>query len=95
MKNAEKYLVRGVDLSELRNRNETKVAACMREELDTLSGEPLTAKTLQDVFALALNKLPARYAQKGTIVLREPVSRDMIRSAVREAFLRVLDNPKD
>ena len=91
----DKYVVDGVDMSSLRNRNESRVADCMREELATMIDNAFTEKDLLDVYALSLNMLPARYTQKGTIVLREPVSKDSVRAIVRNAFEQVLQHPKD
>ena len=91
----DRYIVDGVDMSSLRNRNESRVAECMREELATMIDNAFTEKDLLDVYALSLNTLPARYTQKGTIVLREPVSKESVRTTVRNAFEQVLQNPKD
>ncbi len=90
----ETYTVAGADLTGVRNRNETRVAECMREVLGDLGDPALEPKAVQDAFAFALNKLPARYIQSGTIVLRDPVRKEEIRSAVEDALRRVLDNPK-
>ncbi|MDR2075712.1 MAG: late competence development ComFB family protein [Desulfovibrio sp.] len=94
-KRREKYLVDSVDLFSLRNRNETRVAECMREILDGMKDEFFSDKALQDIYAYALNQLPARYAQTGTIVLNDPVRASAIRKVVRAAFDLVLKNPKD
>lgn len=88
------YTVAGIDLTGVRNRNETRVAECMRQVLEELGDPALTPKAVQDAFAFALNQLPARYAQYGTIVLREPVRKEDVRAAVEESLRRVLDNPK-
>ena len=48
---------------------------------------------IQDIYALALNKLPPRYKQEVSIVLREPVDQDMVQQAIREAVERVRENP--
>ncbi len=90
----EMYTVGGVDLTRVRNRNETRVAECLRDVLGELGNPTLPAKAVQDAFAYALNQIPARYTQFGTIVLRDPVRREDIRKAVEEALRRVLDNPK-
>ncbi len=94
MENKEaKFMVAGFDMQIMRNRNEKRVLDCMRDEVDVdLLG--LTAKDLQDIYACALNKLPARYAHSGTIVLRDPVKKEDIREAVRAATGRILDFPK-
>jgi hypothetical protein len=90
----DKFMVEGVDLSRTRNRNEIRVVKAIR----TVLGEPPVytpdPKDIQDIYALALNALPPRYAQHGTIVLRDPVRDEQILEAVRDAFIRVMEHPK-
>ncbi|MDR2161928.1 MAG: late competence development ComFB family protein [Desulfovibrio sp.] len=90
-----KYLVDSIDMYNLRNRNELRVAECMREILETMIYETISEKDLKDVYAYSLNQLPARYAQNGTIVLNDPVRRSAVLKVVRDAFTFVMDNPKD
>ena len=89
------YTVHGVSLGSIRNRNEVRVTKFMREALEALEKPELSDEAIMDVYASALNKLPARYAQRGTIVLRDPVKNEDIISAVNEALARVLIHPKD
>jgi hypothetical protein len=91
----EKYIVDSVDMSSLRNRNETRVAECMREILNTMKDEFFSDKALQDIYAYSLNQLPARYAQTGTIILNDPVRKAAIRKVVQDAFAFVTENPKE
>ncbi len=51
-------------------------------------------KDLQDVYALALNKLPAKYAHKGTIVMNGQVFHKDIEIAIENAIETVFNNPK-
>ena len=90
-----KYVVDGVDMFMVRNRNEFRVAECMREALETMKDTYFSEKTLQDVYAYSLNQLPARYTQSGTIVLRDPVRKETVRKIVREAFDLIINNPKE
>ena len=90
-----KYVVDGVDMFSVRNRNETRVAECMREEIEKRKDTYFSEKALQDVYAYALNQLSARYAQSGTIVLRDPIRKDALRKVVHEAFEVVIKNPKE
>lgn len=91
----ERFDVEGVDLSKVRNRNELRVVKAIRKVL----GEPPVytpdPKDVQDIYALALNALPPRYTQHGTIVLRDPVRDEQILEAVRDAFIRVMEYPKE
>ena len=90
-----KYIVDGVDMFSVRNRNEARVTECMREEIEKRKDTYFSEKALQDVYAYALNQLPSRYAQGGTIVLREPIRKDAICKVVQEAFELVIKNPKE
>ncbi len=87
------YMLNGVDLSRVRNRNETRVIECMKEVLEEYPGFSPGMIDIQDIYALALNLLPARYTQEFSIVLREHVDRERIKQAVRQAVERVRDNP--
>ena len=90
-----KYICAGIDLSRIRNRNEIKVIENMQEILDEYPAFYPDNIAIQDVYALALNMLPARYSQQFSIVLREPVSNEIIRNAIRKALVRVMNNPTD
>ncbi|MDZ7753476.1 MAG: late competence development ComFB family protein [Gammaproteobacteria bacterium] len=81
------------DLAGIRNRNEGRVAAAMAEVLEEFPGFGPEVMDLQDVYALALNALPPRYVQREGIVLREPVTDNDVREAVREAVRRVMERP--
>ncbi len=94
-KNRDKYRVGDADLSKIRNRNERRVISHLP---DILAGYPdfePDVIAIQDIYALALNRLPARYTQAFSIVLQEQVSDEDIRQAVREAVVRVMNNPTD
>ena len=88
-----------INFSHVRNRNEKMVLAALETFLMSERGqsyqELLSIKDLQDIYALALNQLPARYAQSGTIVIGNPVRDFDARQAVMEAFETVLHHPKD
>lgn len=89
-----KLKVQGVDLSRIRNRNEKLVAKYMPEVLEQdFSDFLFESLDIEDIYALALNLLPAKYTQRGTIVLDYTPSEYKIREAIREATQRVLDNP--
>lgn len=89
----DKYTVRGHSLFGIRNKNELRVIAHMArilQESPEFTPEPLD---FEDIYALALNKLPARYVQHGSIVLGEPVRDADVADAVRYAISVVRDNP--
>ncbi|MCL1985847.1 MAG: late competence development ComFB family protein [Betaproteobacteria bacterium] len=90
----DKYKIGNVDFFNIRNRNEGRVIKALQEVVQKKSGELLTGKDLQDIYALALNALPSRYAQRGTIVLRDSVTKREIYEAVEDAYDRVVACPK-
>lgn len=81
------------------NRNEKKVRKALEEFMAQGRGasyaSTLTEKDYQDIYALALNRLPARYCQKGTIVVGDPVREEDVDEAVLDAFDIVIRRPKD
>ena len=85
--------VRGVTVGTIRNKNERRVMALMEKVLEEdpeYAPDPLD---IQDIYALALNLLPSRYRQSGTIVLSEPVKEAHILSAIRRAMRTVRERP--
>lgn len=89
-----KYRIGTADFSAIRNRNETRVLRMMEKVMSEPPGYQPDELSLHDIYALALNSLPPRYAQSGTIVLRDPVKDEEILTAVRNAFAVVVQNPK-
>ena len=88
------YVIDGVDVSDIRNRNETRIAEKIRENLVQLGNPNLSPQAIRDAYALALNLLPARYKQGGTIVLREPIRESHLSEAATRALKQVLAKPK-
>ena len=90
----DKYKMGDVDFFNIRNRNEGRVIQALRELLQKRGSPLISEKDLQDIYALALNVLPPRYTQRGTIVLRDPVTKHEIYLAVEDAYDQVVDRPK-
>lgn len=90
-----RYILNGIDVSDIRNRNEVRIVEKMREALEQMGDPNLSPQSLRDAYALALNLLPARYKQSGTIVLREPLRESHLREAVARALKQVLAQPKN
>ena len=88
------YVISGIDVSDIRNRNEARVAEKMQEALERMGNPEMTPQAVRDAFALALNLLPARYKQSGTIILREPIRESHLQDAVSRALKQVSSNPK-
>lgn len=88
-----RYSFAGVSLFSIRNRLELRVIAAMERVLPEFPDYIPQELDIEDIYALALNSLPARYAQTGSIVLREPVSEGMLEDAVRSAVETVRERP--
>ncbi len=88
------YYIAGVDVSDIRNRNEARIVTKMRQALEELGHPTMTPQAVRDAYALALNLLPARYKQSGTIVLREPIRESHLEDAAMRALEHVLNHPK-
>lgn len=82
-----------VDLSRIYNKNEKRVVLAMEKYLSTMTDWEPEALDIQDIYALALNSLPPRYVQDGTIVFNEPVKRTDIEHAVKAAVNKVKNSP--
>ncbi len=87
-------VLKHADFSDIRNRNESRVRAAIGEALADMGHANMPEEMVRDIFAYALNQLPARYAQPGTIVLRDPVRKEHIRDVVTKAVLHIMQNPK-
>ena len=88
----QKLCVGKTPLHQIRNRNEARVAQIMPSLFAELNLE-LDSIDIQDVFALALNKLPPHDVQEVAIVLVELVDEDTLRVALREAIAQVQASP--
>jgi len=87
-------IVKEVDVTNITNRNEKRVAKLLPEILDEYYEDYVFEHLdIQDIYALSLNLLPARYVQTGSIILSDRLSDYEIRSKIRIATERVLDNP--
>ena len=84
--------LRLVDLSRIQNKNEKRVVLAMEKILTAMNWNP-EALDVQDIYALALNNLPPRYVQDGTIVFNEPVKRSEIERVVQDAVDKVKSSP--
>ncbi|MBG0790795.1 MAG: late competence development ComFB family protein [Desulfovibrionaceae bacterium] len=92
--NHQSLKINGVEVGNILNRNEKRVAKLIPGMLEEyFSDYILEDLDIQDIFALTLNLLPAAYAQPGSIVLSNRLSDYEIRSKIRAAVERVLDNP--
>lgn len=82
-----------VDLSRILNRNEKRVVLAMGKVFAAIDDWEPQALDIQDIYALALNSLPPRYVQEGTIVFKESVRNAEIEQAVRMAVDKVRKKP--
>ena len=83
-----------VDFSAVHNRNESRVLKELKKLYPELPEAVRDPKAIQDIYALVLNSLPARYTQPGSIVLRDPVRAEHIQTAIRDAAEKAAGRPK-
>ena len=76
------------------NRNEERVKKILCNLFTENEWHQPDLLDLQDIYALTLNNLPARYTQEFSIVLKEPLTDDQIKKEIRKAALKVFNNPK-
>lgn len=88
------YLIQDFSLESIRNRQEARVIDAMRDILPGAKDFCGCRLCVEDVYAIALNQLPAHYVQHGSLVLRKqpPVEAD-IRRAVGDALDKVRVRP--
>jgi len=93
------FNLKNVCLNAVYNKTESHVIKVLAMRLTEPSNAALyrhfTSKDIQDIYALALNQLPARYVQKHTIMFKDGISLDKVNEAVDYAISIVSDNPKD
>lgn len=87
------FISLGVDFHSIRNRNEDRVIALLVEVVNEFPGFSPSRADVEDIYALALNMLPARYVQVVSLIMEEPVTDEMIRLMLREAVRTVQDRP--
>lgn len=86
-------LVEGTTFDGIRNRNEQRVMHLMPEVLNEFNDFTPDALDLQDIYALVLNRLPARYVQDGNFVFSEELTNEKIRQVLRIAIGQVAERP--
>ncbi len=90
----DKYTYDNVSLYKIRNKNEIRVIDLLPQVMAEFIDFNPDALDIEDIYALTLNTLPARYAQTGSIVLREEVKVEDIKNAIRSAADKVINHPK-
>lgn len=88
------YQFRSSNLFRIRNKNELRVLSMLEQVLSEYPEFDPDKMDIEDVYACALNQLPSRYVQHGTIVLREEISNQQVLDAIHDAVERVKNNPK-
>lgn len=90
----ERYLYNDFSLAGIRNRHEPRVVEAMRELLPAADDFCGCRLCVEDVYAMALNLLPAHYVQSGSMVLGQEIPTDEdIKRAVADALDTVRVRP--
>lgn len=79
---------------EIRNANEERVRSLLPGVLADYPDYKATLRDLRDIYACALNKLPARYQQPGSPPREDPVTDAHIRDRIETAIITVLIRPR-
>ena len=88
------YMINDFSLDHVRNRHEAIVLNFMREKLPGETDFCGCNLCLEDVYAVAMNTLPAHYVQRSSIILKkEPPSDADIARTVEDAFDKVKVRP--
>lgn len=88
----ENYQIFDLSLDNIRNKNETKVIAVMKELIPQFPDFDYCSICLQDVYALSLNQLAPRYVQAGTVILKKELSDEDFRDVVESSIEKVIKN---
>jgi hypothetical protein len=90
----DRYSFEDFSLEAIRNRQEPRVAAAMRQVLPGATGFCGCRICVEDVYAIALNTLPAHYVQSGALMLgRKPPTDADVKRAVEDALDMVRVRP--
>lgn len=96
--NPKHYQVNGIQLEDIRNKNEKKVVQLMNDLIPEYSEFDNCSMCIQDIYALSLNQVAPKYIQDGTIMLKKKSSlqeeEQEIRKIVRSAIETVIKYPK-
>ena len=87
------YLINGHDLSNVINEMEMLVISAMKELLPKNKKFDGCQICLEDIYALSLNRLDARYVQVGTIVLKKETSMEDVLDIVGMTIAQVVSKP--
>jgi len=95
MSQLEDYHIAGHSLENVRNINEVQVVNAMKEKREEFPGFCGCPICLEDVYAAALNTLPAKYKQHSYVMNpSDTLPADQIADAVKAAFQRVIEHPR-
>ena len=90
----EKYLVNGVSLERVRNRNELRVVKAMRILLPEQKDFCGCRVCIEDVYAATASNIPAQYVQFGAIILRpKSPSDEELMKILTDSFAKVREHP--
>ena len=93
MTNDEQYYYGSTPLGQVRNRNELRIIKMLPQVLNQYGDAISDSIDIQDIYAIALNKLPAHYVQETAIVLQESVDDETLLVALDEAVQVVRKKP--
>lgn len=82
-----------IDFKVIRNQNEARIRSMLLDVLDEFSDYTPNAIDIEDIYALTLNKLPARYTQNDSFPFEEMVTDNLIKESLRKSIKIVSKAP--
>lgn len=92
--NLDHYVVHGVPLEHVRNRNEIRVIHALQKVISEYADFDGCPTCVEDAYAAALSRLPHEYIQDGTFLAKSAVTDDEVELQVRKAIVRVMQHPR-
>jgi|SRR3989339_713885 len=90
----EDYQVNGINLDQIRNRYELIAVKKMKEVLPQYPDFDNCSLCIEDVYALALSRMPPVYTHKGSVILHRELSDQDVEEIIAYAILKVQKTPK-
>ncbi|MBF0274800.1 MAG: late competence development ComFB family protein [Nitrospinae bacterium] len=87
------YIVSNHDLSRVRNEVELRVVSAMRKMLKDNKKFDGCQLCTEDIYALSLNRLTAKYVQVGTIILKKETTDEEVNEVVKMTIEQVVNKP--
>ena len=93
MKNSD-YEINGLSLENIRNTYEISVIRAMKDLLPEYPEFDNCQICIEDIYALALSRIPSTYVQVGTVIMKKDLGDNELVEVVKYAIQQVMKSPK-